>query len=90
MGLRNCPPVPFVSFHLHGSLLPLPYSKSSVRNRIKRKTRSTRCVRVFLFMFLRSFFELAVLFGRLAKPPFYGYGLCNEHSHAGIKFNELG
>jgi hypothetical protein len=45
---------------------------------------------VFLFMFLRSFFELAVLFGRLAKPPFYGYGLCNEHSHAGIKFNELG
>jgi hypothetical protein len=41
-------------------------------------------------MFLRSFFELAVLFGRLAKPPLYGYGLCNEHSHAEIKFNELG
>ena len=36
------------------------------------------------------FFELAVLLGRLAKAPFYGYGLCNEHSHAGIKFNELG
>jgi len=45
---------------------------------------------VFLFMFLRSFFELAVLLGRLAKPPLYGYGLCNEHSHAEIKFNELG
>lgn len=70
--------------------MPLPYSKSSVRNRIKRKTRSTRCVRVFLFMFLRSFFELAVLLGRLAKHPLYGYGLCNEHSHAEIKFNELG
>lgn len=36
------------------------------------------------------FFELAVLLGRLAKPPLYGYGLCNEHSHAEIKFNELG
>ena len=74
---------------LNEESLPV-YSKSSVRNRIKRKTRSTRCIRVFLFMFLRSFFELAVLLGRLAKPPFYGYGLCNEHSHAGIKFNELG
>lgn len=38
----------------------------------------------------QKFFELAVLFGRLAKPPFYGYGLCNEHSHAEIKLNELG
>lgn len=41
-------------------------------------------------MFLRNFFELAVLLGKLAKPPLYGYGLCNEHSDAGIKFNELG
>ena len=38
----------------------------------------------------QKFFEPPVLFRRLAKPPFYGYGLCNEHSHAGIKFNELG
>ena len=40
---------------LNEESLPV-YSKSSVRNRIKRKTRSTRCIRVFLFMFLRSFF----------------------------------
>ncbi len=41
-------------------------------------------------MFLRSFFELAVLFVSLAKPPFYGYGLCNKRNQTGIKFNELG
>lgn len=41
-------------------------------------------------MFIRSFFELAVLFGRLANPPFYGYGLCNKSNQTGIKFNELG
>ena len=36
------------------------------------------------------FFELAVLFVSLAKPPFYGYGLCNKRNQTGIKFNELG
>ena len=35
------------------------------------------------------FFELAVLLGRLAKPPLYGYGLCNKHNQTSIKFNAL-
>ena len=38
----------------------------------------------------QKFFELAVLFVSLAKPPFYGYGLCNKRNQTGIKFNELG
>ena len=48
------------------------------------------CSGVPLHVPQKFFFELAVLLGRLAKPPLYGYGLCNEHSHTEIKFNELG